>query len=218
MAIKSKLLDLRVPQVCGICGKLNEKSLCKKCEILLNKQSAFEIQDYTENFEMNFDEHLYVFGYEGIIRKKMLDYKFNEKSYLYRTFSNYILQNESFCELLKKYDVIIPVPISNGRLRTRGYNQSFLIAKELSKNLNIKLVDNCLFKIKNIAPQSKLNKEERFQNIEGVYKLKNQNILKDKNILIFDDIFTTGSTVNECSKILMEACPKKIGVLTIAKG
>lgn len=55
------------------------------------------------------------------------------------------------------------------------------------------------------------------QNIEGVYSLRNRKILEDKKILIFDDIFTTGSTVNECSKILLQAEPKKIDVLTIAK-
>lgn len=109
------------------------------------------------------------------------------------------------------------MPISKGRLKTRGYNQSFLIAKELSKNLNIKLINNCLYKTKNIIEQSKLNKEDRIQNIEGVYSLKDTKLIENKKILIFDDIFTTGSTVNECSKILLKASPKKIGILTIAK-
>lgn len=127
------------------------------------------------------------------------------------------MENEEFCKEIQNYDVILPVPISTGRYKTRGYNQSFLIAKDLSKNLDIKLVNNCLFKTKNIIEQSKLNKEERFQNIEGVYKLKNEKLLENKKVLIFDDIFTTGSTVNECSKILLQANPKKIGVLTIAK-
>ncbi|MBQ3414265.1 MAG: ComF family protein [Clostridia bacterium] len=175
------------------------------------------MQDYSENIDFNFDEHLYIFSYEGIIRKKILDYKFNEKTYLYKTFSNYIVQNENFCKVIKEYNVIIPVPISKKRLKTRGYNQSFLIAKELSKNLNIKLINNCLYKTQNIIEQSKLNKEERFKNIEGVYKLQNKELIEGKKLLLFDDIFTTGSTVNECSKMLSQANPKKIGILTIAK-
>ena len=127
------------------------------------------------------------------------------------------MQNENFCTAIKNYDVIIPVPISRGRFKTRGYNQSYLIAKDLSKNLKIELVNNCLFKTKNIIEQSKLNKEERLQNIEGVYKLENKKLLEGKKILLFDDIFTTGSTVNECSKVLLQAKPQNIGVLTIAK-
>ena len=155
--------------------------------------------------------------YEGIIRKKIIEYKFNEKSYMYKTFSNYILTNKEFCKKIENYDIIIPVPISKVRLKTRGYNQSYLIAKELSENLNIKLINNCLYKTQNIIEQSKLNKEDRIKNIQDVYSLKNGKKLENKKILIFDDIFTTGSTVNECSKILYQARPKKIGILTIAK-
>jgi len=146
-----------------------------------------------------------------------LDYKFKEKSYLYKTFANYILTNKEFCKKIENYDIIIPVPISKGRFKTRGYNQSYLIAKEISKHLEIQLINNCLYKTKNIIEQSKLNKEDRIQNIEGVYSLKNERKLENKKILIFDDIFTTGSTVNECSKILYQAKPQKIGILTIAK-
>ena len=83
--------------------------------------------------------------------------------------------------------------------------------------MEIKLENNCLFKTKNIIEQSKLNKEERLQNIDGVYKLENKKLLEGKKILLFDDIFTTGSTVNECSKMLLQANPNRIGILTIAK-
>ena len=62
-----------------------------------------------------------------------------------------------------------------------------------------------------------LNKEERIRNIQGAYYLKNGKKLKNKNVLVLDDIYTTGSTVNECCKIINEAKPNKIGVLTIAK-
>ena len=74
-----------------------------------------------------------------------------------------------------------------------------------------------LFKVKNIIEQSKLNREERQKNIQGVYELRNQKMLQGKKILLIDDIYTTGSTVNECSKILRQAQPQKIVVLTLAK-
>ena len=102
-------------------------------------------------------------------------------------------------------------------MKERGYNQSLLIAREISRYLNIELQTNCLLKTKNIIEQSKLNKEQRMQNIKNVYKLKNEQILTNKKILLIDDIFTTGSTVNECSKILRQAKPKMIDVLVLAK-
>lgn len=160
---------------------------------------------------------MYFFRYEGIIRKTILNYKFEDKSYLYKTFVNFMIKNENFCEKIKKYDIIIPVPISKKRNKQRGYNQSLLIARELSKRLNINLENNCLIKQKNIIEQSKLNKEQRQKNIQGVYDLVNKEKIENKTILLVDDIFTTGSTVNECSKVLKNSNSKYIGILTIAK-
>ena len=152
-----------------------------------------------------------------MIRKIILNYKFHDKSYLYKTIVNFLLKNEKLFENLKSYDTIIPVPISTKRYKERGYNQSYLIAKEISKKLKIKCNNNSLLKAKNIIEQSKLNKIERQKNIQGVYILCNPKALQNKKILLIDDIYTTGSTVRECSKMLMQANPKKIGVFTIAK-
>ena len=204
--------------MCGMCGKINQKSLCKKCEINLNKQSENQIiKEGTEIEDKYFNELMYIFRYEGKIRKKIIDYKFKEKSYIYITFVNFLLKNKKIFENIKKYDKIIPVPISKKRYKERGYNQSLLIANEISKQTNLELVNNCLIKTKNIIEQSKLNKEDRQQNIQGVYSIQNEEIITNKKVLLIDDIYTTGSTVNECSKILQQARPEKIGVLVLAK-
>ena len=214
----NKILDLIYPPVCGICGKINNNNLCKKCEMELKKyQNIKIIIDDEELEDKYFNELMYIFKYEGLIRKLIIDYKFNDKSYLYLTFVNFLIKNQKLFENIKKYDTIIPVPISKKRFKNRGYNQSLLVANEIAKKFNLKLMNNCLFKTKNIIEQSKLNKEEREQNIKSAFELKNKHLIQNKNILIFDDIYTTGSTVNECSKVLKLAHPKKIGVLTIAK-
>lgn len=234
-----RILDLVFPPMCGICGKFNQDFLCKKCQKMLETEAKFEI-DRIDNQEYFFENHLYIFKYEGIIRKLILNYKFNEKSYLYKTFVNFLLKNEKFFKILKSYDTIIPVPISSKRMNERGYNQSELIANDIvrqigetsSKHLLNKIliiyknsikraececVTDCLIKDKNIIEQSKLNKEQRQKNIQGVYILKNKEKLVNKRILLIDDIYTTGSTANECCKILQEAKPKKIDVFTVAK-
>ena len=210
------IIDIVFPQVCGICGKINQEGLCTKCIKRLEEFAKFEI--IKENGEnKNFQELIYIFNYEGFIRKLIIDYKFNEKSYIYVSFVKFILKHKKIFEKLKSYDTIIPVPISKKRMRERGYNQSLLIARNLSEDLGIDLQENCIFKTKNIIEQSKLNKEQRMQNIQNVYELKNEQILTNKQVLLIDDIYTTGSTVNECSKVLRQANPKKIDVLVLAK-
>lgn len=210
------------PPICGICEKISKDALCPKCNLELKKQAEVNIlqkEEIEENIkkEKYFEELMYIFKYEGQVRKLILDYKFNEKSYLYKTFVNFLLKNEKIFENIKKYDKIIPVPISKKRNKERGYNQSMLIVEEIANKTNLELVNNCLIKTKNIIEQSKLNKEDRQQNIQGVYSLQNERLITNKKILLVDDIYTTGSTVNECCKILQQANPKTIGVLVLAK-
>ena len=183
---------------------------------MLEKQSEFTIYE-NDTFKNYFDYHIYFFKYEGIIRETILKYKFQDNSYLYKTFTNFFIKNKKFCRFLENYDIIMPVPISKKRNKERGYNQSTLIATELSKILNLELVINCLKKTQNVIEQSKLSKEKREENIKGVYSLINEEKLKNKKILLVDDIFTTGSTVNECCKMLQIVEPSEITVLTIAK-
>ena len=204
------------PQVCGFCGRLDRNSLCNKCKIQIQKNTLSKIEDYkiTSSF---FDEHIYLFKYSGEIRNTILNYKFKEKSYIYNTFVELIKNNEKICAQIKKYDIIIPVPISKNRLKRRGYNQSALIARKIAKMLNICYEENVLVKIKDNKPQSELGQLERNNNVIGAYEIKNKKQIYQKSILIVDDIFTTGSTVNECSKILIKNSAKSVGVFTIAK-
>lgn len=213
---RPQLLNLIYPPICGICGKLNSNFICNKCRKQLEKQAEFKIEKKAKS-NYYFEEHLYIFKYQGMIRKIIINYKFNEKSYLYKTIVNFLLKNEKFFSILETYDTILAVPISKKRKKERGYNQSELIARELAKELAKEYNNQCLFKTRNIIEQSKLNKEERQKNIQGVYELRNSNLLQDKKILLIDDIYTTGSTVNECCKILGQAKPKKLDVLTLAK-
>lgn len=209
--------DIIYPPVCGSCGKLDTNSLCKKCEKLLKSQAVFGIDNYTCDFNKYFDEHLYIFMYSGVIRKILLDYKFNDNSYLYKTFTNFLLKNEKFVENIKSYDIIIPVPLSSKRKKERGYNQSELIAREISNKTKLELMKKILIKQKNNTAQSNLDKEARLKNVQGAYKLKNTEKIKNKKALLVDDIFTTGSTANACSEIIKKLGIPTIGILTIAK-
>lgn len=210
------MLDLIYPPVCGICNKINPKYICENCEEKIEKYYINQIIDYRKNKKMYYDYQIKILKYENIIRDKIIDYKFKEKTYLHKTFEKMIINNQKIYSFLKKYDIMIPVPMYITKRWARGYNQTELIAKGLSKKLNIKLKSNVLKKIRNTKKQSSLTKTERKQNIKDAFIVINENDIADKKIILFDDIITTGSTLNECSKILRKANVKEVAILTIA--
>ena len=185
----------------------------------LKKEFKYKTDDYEQDESKNFIEHNYFFKYENIIRSQILGIKFQEKPYIYKTITNFLKNMQKSFENLKRYDIIIVVPISKQRKKERGYNQSYLIGKEISKIINVPILKNVLLKVKNTVSQSSLNKKQREENTKGVYEIKNNAQIKNKKILIIDDIYTTGNTVNECAKVLLQngAKRKDIGILTIAK-
>ena len=207
------LLDIIYPPVCGICDKINKKSLCKKCEI---KIKPYQINEIEKIKNKSFDYQIKILKYENIIRDKIINYKFNEKAYLYKTFAKIILKNKKIYGFLKKYDIIMCVPMHIKKKMLRGYNQSELIAKELAKKLQIEKQFNNLIKIKDTKKQSTLTKEQRKINLKNAFQIKNSEKVKNKKVILFDDIYTTGSTVEECSKVLKRVGVSSIAVVTLA--
>jgi len=117
---------------------------------------------------------------------------------------------------IEQFDFMVPIPLHPTRKRERGYNQSFLLASQLSRIFNINLNINLLIKIKNTKNQSLLSKKERWTNITGAFKIKNPNEVNNKSILLIDDLLTTGATSSEAAKALKSAGAKTVGVFTLA--
>ena len=103
-----KILDLIFPPVCGICNKEINTYLCGKCEKEINKITCVGENRYDNKY---FSTHMYLFRYEGIIRSKIISYKFDDKPYLYKTFCEIFVKNKKVCEFIKNYDIIISVPM-----------------------------------------------------------------------------------------------------------
>ena len=213
------ILNLIYPQICSICGKINVKSICDECDMKLNKDFINKTDNYSKDISKYFFEHNYFFNYKGIIREQILTLKFQERAYNCQTIVSFLENRQKCLEKFKKYDIILIVPVSKRRKMERGYDQSEILAKKISQLLNIKIEKNIIQKNVDTKPQSTLNKTQRKENVKKVYKVKNTEILKNKRILIFDDIYTTGSTVNECARLLIKSGIERsnIGVLTIAK-
>ena len=212
-----RLERLVFPPCCLICGKLLSEICCKDCEKRIYDKLNLKIESKSKK-DYYFEKHMYLFTYKDEIRNLILDYKFNDKSYLYKLFSKIITKNKKICGILKKYDIIIPVQIHKKRKQKRGYNQSELITRQISNKIPSLVHENkAIQKIRHNIEQSSLSKEQRKQTVKNVYKIINKEKIENKNIVLFDDIYTTGNTVNEISKILKQNGANKILVLTIAK-
>lgn len=214
MNFLDEFLELIFPSVCGFCGRPEKSGLCKECERSLNSKLKYGIDSFNDKY---FEKHIYILKYEEKIRNEILNYKFHDKSYMYKTFTKIILKSQKICEILKTYDIITEVPIHKKRKSERGYNQSELIAKEIAKNIDGLKYAKVLNKVKNNPRQSSLKKAERLTNAKDAYEIVNKEIIYNKRIIIFDDIYTTGATANECAKVLKQMKAKEILVLTLAK-
>ena len=208
-----KFKEMFFPRACGVCGKkINKNNTCEKCSNIL--QYTLKRELCVRNLNSYVDKLVCLFEYKGIVRDRILDFKFSYKGYIAVTFANLmytvIKQNEF------QTDVVIPVPIHKSRKRERGFNQSQLLSHSIAKRLKIKHEYHSLIKYKNNLVQSTLNEENRKKNVIGVYKVVSNKNIVGKRILLVDDIYTTGSTVNECAKILKQNGAKEVIALTIA--
>lgn len=207
MKLIKTILNIIFPIKCSICGKVGKASICEDCYLNLKKYIYLSLEDNV----------FYMLKYKEIIRNKIIDYKFNDKPYLYHMFCEIFVKNKFGRDFVKNYDIIMPVPIHKMKKLKRGYNQSELFAKGISKMLEIPISVDSLIKQKNTLMQSSLGKDERVKNVQNAYKVMNVEKIKNKKILLVDDIYTTGATIRECKRVLQQAGAKKIGVLVIAK-
>lgn len=148
----------------------------------------------------------------GNYLSKFLQNKIQERSFLNNIF------NKQDSDIFNKQDIlIIPVPLYSRRLRWRGFNQAEEMAKIVAKNSNYEIDNNSLVRTKNKKAQAKLDEKQRRKNIENCFSWNGEN-LKNKNIILLDDVVTTGATLNECAKILKQNGAHRVWGLVVVKG
>ena len=162
------------------------------------KDSSEENYDFRENSPINLIYKLKYFGFTKI--------GFEYGIWL----GNVLLEND-----LKEYDFIVPVPIHKAKKRERGYNQSDFIAKGVQQILKIQVVTDLLKRKKYTTSQILLKSDERKNNVENAFELTKKFNILNKNILLIDDVLTTGSTVNNCAITLLENSASKVDVATL---
>ena len=224
--LKEKFARLIFPPKCIFCEmvimpeELHEPEIyiCPKC---FNKIEFFECERYLVN-RMNhsnaFDEIVTLFKYTGMIKESILRFKYFDKPSYYRTFAKLLANRINKLTDASKFDMIISVPLHKRKEYLRGFNQSKLISKALSRELGIPEKSSLMVRLKDTESQSLLNREKRLSNIKGAFKVVEPCSVNGKRILLIDDVLTTGSTINECAKALKDAGAESVTAAVLATG
>jgi len=159
-----------------------------------------------------------VFRYTGVVKESLIRFKFfNEPSY-YRTYAGLIADKLDKLIDVSQYHMIMSVPLHKQREFSRGYNQARLISEELAKELRLPEGSRLLKRRRRTETQSLLDRHKRSQNVKGAFIVTSPVKVAGKYIILVDDILTTGSTLEECSRILKEAGAQKVTAVVVATG
>ncbi len=161
-----------------------------------------------------FDQALSVGYFEGPLREAIHQFKYRPCRSLGEPLARWMGKH---IRPTGGIDCIVPVPLHITRLRQRGFNQALIIAYELSRTFSLPFSYDNLSRVRPTRPQVELSGEERIKNVAGAFALKKPDELKDRDILLIDDVFTTGATMNECAGVLKEAGAARVTALTLAR-
>lgn len=209
--ILSQLLDLIYKKNCYFCRSTKENTkFCSKCYAKI-KLLPFRRIEFINNVEV-----FSATAYTGVILKMIRGIKYHKQRDLAFYQAKIMYDYWKNLEISKNEFVIIPVPISNNRLKERHYNHMSLVAKEFATLTGYEVSENLITRVKDTSPQYKLNKAQRAKNLKGAFEANKENFaeVKGKNLLVFDDILTTGSTISEITKILRSQGAENISAFT----
>ncbi len=205
LACKEKIKFIR-GSLCPVCGTTfldspAESHLCGNC---IENKTYFSCARA-------------VFSYETIILDVIHKFKYGNNISVGAMLASF-MADFSFPDVdFSDHSLMIPVPLHIKRLRERGFNQSLILARALAKKWQIPINFSLLKRHKSTLTQTGLHKTERKQNIKGAFEVNDKKIIAGKNIILVDDVYTTGATINECAKTMIKAGAQKVTVLTLAR-
>ncbi|HTK03683.1 MAG TPA: ComF family protein [Alphaproteobacteria bacterium] len=199
-------LDFFFPKNCLECKK-EGKYICELCLAKVSKK-GWSGNTYS------------IFRYEGVIRKAIIALKYKFSFEIAKELAEVCVKNLNL-NLTTNYYSLIPVPLHYLRQNMRGFNQSEEVGKLIAKSMNWKFVPELLIKTKKTHQQVGLAREERLKNLENVFSVNprysSTDLFNYSSVILFDDVFTTGSTIKEAEKVLKEAGVREVWGLTIAR-
>ena len=215
MGLISSIMNLFFPPKCAFCGRILgsvDDAWCSKCteELPFTLLHGRQEGDY-------YDFCISPLYYKDTVRKSILRYKFKGAAAYADVYGKVL------AECIREnpdigYDVISWVPLSSKRKRSRGYDQAMLLALATALQLDDVAIET-LRKTRDVRAQSELSdRDERNENISGVYEATDVELIEGKCVLLIDDIVTTGSTLSECARVLLDAGAKRVVCASLARG
>jgi len=226
------------PKTCLSCRKklaekANDGFLCSQCRGKIKKNlppfcvscgRQLDKRWFTKNIcpacqkkDLSFDRAFSPCAYEGVIKELIHKFKYNSKEHLGEPLSKLM------SEFIREYslpidyvDCIIPIPLHKTRLREREFNQSEILGKYLAREFNKELINNAIERFRHTKTQIEIKTHQRVNNVKNIFRVTDPQAIKDKNILLIDDVLTTGATSSEAAATLKNAGANIVFVLTIA--
>ena len=205
------ILDLVYPRLCLGCGNQTSEQpegLCLNCLTSLPRTNFhFSIENAITSIFIGrlkiqrATAYLY-FEKGGITQHLLHLLKYQRKPEVGKLLGNIAGADLHKCGFLSGIDCIIPVPLHPEKLKTRGYNQSEMIASGISEKSGVPLLKDAVVRSKHTSTQTRKSRYERWTNVDDIFKLRNQSLLRYKHILLVDDVITTGSTLESCASSL----------------
>lgn len=205
--------------VCNKCRRqvpYIREPVCKKCGKQLENMRAEYCMDCSRKTHF-YEQGKALLSYQGDVKLAIYRFKYSNKREYAVFFGKAAAEHYKRWALERKIQVIVPIPLHRKRRKSRGYNQAELFAGELGKEWGIPVDTQLLYRVKNTVPQKELTEAERKNNLQNALKTS-VNIVQYDYILIVDDIYTTGSTIDTAAKVLLQAGAKKIFFCCIAIG
>lgn len=227
------MVDILYPPRCPICDKIiDSKQLscsgcirtlkyvgrvrCMKCGKSMDGEEKEYCYDCMKK-EHLYDSNIALWEYNDMIKQSIYRFKYhNQRSYA-KFYADEIFRR--YEKVIASYEAqaIIPVPLHGSKLKLRGYNQSALIAKEIAVLANLKFDDTFLIRSKKTLPQKELSDIQRFNNLENAFKISHNGVKYNK-VILFDDIYTTGATLDECTRALKGAGVENVYAICLCIG
>ena len=220
----TELFDFILPRFCPSCrNKLiyTEKTICNSC---LSKIKLADPEFIKSEYQRKYGSKRIISGFishyifekdkelQHIIHALKYDKKFHIGIFLGKSLGEYFKSQFQSWNI----SMIVPIPLHHLKKAERGFNQSYYIAKGISSQTSIAIKSNVMKRMRFTQSQTTMTLKEREENVEGAFKVRKTENIKGKNILLVDDVMTTGATINECGKVLLDAGANRIYAATVA--
>lgn len=222
------------PETCPVCGMVRayqNNGICSACSEMLNPveepvcmRCGKMIEDSDEEFcadcvrlPKSFDRNFPVFCYEGVIKDSLYAFKYKNQRYYSKFYGMCIVKKYGRQIIDLNIDGIVPVPVHIKKRRARGYNQAELIARELGRLFNITVYPEYLIRTEATSPQKELDDRARMKNLKNAFNI-GENDVKLKRILLVDDIYTSGATMDACARVLIMNGVENVYCTSVAIG